>query len=83
MLIFYPRLSNGNVLWSCDKCDNTAEVSSSDTNAVALYCMCIRETRPRCNVNWYNGGLYMNRIPIEIRLKRCRHFRELYERDKK
>ena len=83
MLIFYPRLPNGNILWSCDNCDNTAQVSFSDTNAVALYCMCSRKTRPKCNVDWYNGGLYMNRIPIEIRLKRCGHFRELYERDKK
>ena len=59
MLIFYPRLPNGNILWSCDKCDNVAEVSSSDTNAVALYCMCSRETHPRCNADWYNKNLYI------------------------
>ena len=83
MLIFYPRLPNGNILWSCDKCDSTAEVSCSDTNAVALYCTCSRETHPRCNADWYNGGLYMNRIPIEIRLKRSSHLRELYEKNEK
>ena len=83
MLIFYPRLPNGNILWSCDKCDSTAEVSSSDTNAVALYCMCSRETRPRCNTDWYNKNLYMNRIPIEIRLTRSSHLRELYKKDEK
>ena len=83
MLIFYPKLSNGNILWSCDNCDNTAQVSFSDTAAVALYCMCNRKINPHCNDKWYNESLYMKRIPMEIRLKRCSHFRELYERDKK
>ena len=27
MLILYPKLLNGNILWSCDNCDRTAEVS--------------------------------------------------------
>ena len=55
MLIFYPRLSNGNVLWSCDNCDNKAQVSFSETNAVALYCVCNRKTNPQCNAEWYNN----------------------------
>tara|TARA_Y100000310_G_scaffold38324_1_gene35921 strand:- start:651 stop:899 length:249 start_codon:yes stop_codon:yes gene_type:complete len=79
MLIFYPKLSNGNILWSCDNCDNTAQVSFSDTAAVALYCMCNRKINPQCNDKWYNESLYMKRIPIEIRLKRSSHLRELYE----
>ncbi len=83
MLIFYPRLPNGNVLWSCDKCDNKAQVSCLETNAVAIYCMCSRETRPKCNAEWYNRGLYFERIPIEIRLKRSSHLREFYERNEK
>ena len=83
MLIFYPRLPNGNILWSCDKCDSTAEVSCAETNAVALYCTCSCKIQPQCNDAWYNGGLYMNRIPLEIRLKSNKFLRELYERDEK
>ena len=81
MLIFYPKLPNGNILWSCDNCDNTAQVSFSDTAAVALYCMCNRKINPHCNDKWYNESLYMKRIPMEIRLKRCSRLRELYEKD--
>ena len=39
MLILYPRLKNGNVLWSCDNCNKTAEITSADTQVVAIYCM--------------------------------------------
>ena len=77
MLIFYPRLPNGNILWSCDNCDNTAEVSISETNAVALYCKCSSGIRPQCNEEWYNTGLYFNRIPLEIRMKKSVFLREI------
>ena len=60
MLIFYPRLPNGNVLWSCDNCDKTAQVSFAETTAVALYCACSSKTRPQCNDDWYNKRLYRN-----------------------
>ena len=70
MLIFYPRLSNGNVLWTCDNCGDTAEISCLDTSAVAIYCMCNRKVNPQCNDEWYNEGLYFNRIPLEIRMNR-------------
>ena len=83
MLIFYPRLPNGNILWTCDKCDITAEVSCAETNAVALYCMCNCKVNPQCNADWYNRGLYMNRIPLEIRLKRSGFLREIYEKNEK
>ena len=83
MLIFYPRLPNGNILWTCDKCDNTAEVSISETAAVALYCKCSSGIRPQCNDEWYNKSLYLSRIPMEIRLERGSHLRELYEKDEK
>ena len=82
MLIFYPKLPNGNILWTCDNCGNTAQVSFSDTNAVALYCACNYKVNPQCNDKWYNESLYMKRIPMEIRLKRCSRLRELYESDK-
>ena len=70
LLILFPRLPNGNVLWTCDRCDDTAEVSCSDTSAVALYCICNHKINPQCNNEWYNKGLYMNRIPIETRMNR-------------
>ena len=69
MLIFYPMLSNGNILWTCDNCDRTAEVSCPDTNAVALICMCDGKVHPECNNDWYYKGLYWNRIPVEQRSK--------------
>ena len=61
MLILYPRLSNGNVLWTCDNCGVTAEVSEFETNAVALVCVCDMKTHPRCNSKWYYDGLYHSR----------------------
>ena len=69
MLIFYPMLSNGNVLWSCDNCDRTAEVSVPNTNAVALFCTCDEKVHPQCNNDWYYKGLYWDRIPKEKRDK--------------
>lgn len=67
MLIFYPKLPNGNILWSCDNCNETAQISCADTNAVALVCMCDGQVHPECNNDWYYQGLYWNRIPIEKR----------------
>ena len=67
MLIFYPKIKNGNILWSCDNCNKTAEVSVSDTNAVALICECDGKVHPECNNDWYYKGLYWNRIPMEDR----------------
>ena len=69
MLILYPRLPNGNVLWSCDNCDRTAQVSCADTNAVALICQCDMKCHPECNHDWYYKGLYWERIPMEDRNK--------------
>ena len=70
LLILFPRLPNGNVLWICDNCGDTAEVSCSDTSAVALYCICNNKINPQCNNEWYNKGLYFKRIPIETRMNR-------------
>ena len=77
LLILFPRLPNGNILWSCDNCDNTAEVSYSETSAVALYCTCNNKINPQCNDEWYNTGLYFKRIPIEIRMKKSVFLREI------
>ena len=67
MLILYPRLSNGNVLWSCDSCKDTAQVSEICTNAVALVCTCDMKIHPECNSDWYYQGLFWERIPKENR----------------
>ena len=67
MLIFYPKLLNGNILWSCDNCNETVEVSMPDTNAVALVCICDDKVHPECNSDWYYKGLYWERIPMENR----------------
>jgi hypothetical protein len=67
MLIFYPRIKNGNILWSCDNCGNTAQVVYGGTNAVALVCQCDMKCHPECNNDWYYKGLYWERIPIEKR----------------
>ena len=70
-------LPNGNVLWSCDNCDRTAEISCADTNAVALRCPCDGKIHPECNNDWYYKGLYWNRIPMEDRER----YRKLRIRD--
>jgi hypothetical protein len=67
VLIFYPKLLNGNIFWSCDNCDRTAEISIPDTNAVALICICDDKVHPECNSDWYYKGLYWERIPMENR----------------
>ena len=67
MLIFYPRLPNGDILWRCDNCDSTAAISTPDTNAVALLCICDGKVHPECNNDWYYKGLYWDRIPMEDR----------------
>jgi hypothetical protein len=67
MLILYPKLLNGNVLWTCDNCGNTAEISVPNTNAVALFCPCDGKVHPQCNNDWYYKGLYWDRIPKEKR----------------
>jgi hypothetical protein len=52
-LFLFPRLENGNVLWICDNCGNTGDVSASKTRAVTLYCECTNSVHPECNNEWY------------------------------
>ena len=42
MIILYPKLSNGNVLWTCDNCGEQAEISFVETRRVSIYCICNR-----------------------------------------
>ena len=79
MLILYPKVPNGNILWSCDNCDRTAEVSCSDTNAVALVCICDGKVHPECNNDWYYKGLYWDRIPMENRERYRKERHNQYE----
>ena len=67
MLIFYPKLPNGNILWTCDNCGDTAEIRYGGTNAVSIYCMCDESCHPKCNGEWYSKGLYWKRIPLDRR----------------
>ena len=57
-LFLFPRLENGNVLWTCDNCGNTGDVSVSETRAVALYCSCTKSVHPECKNTWYWKGVY-------------------------
>ena len=45
--------------------------------------MCSCKIQPQFNDDWYNKNLYMNRIPVEIRMKKSDFFKEMYERDEK
>ena len=67
MLVIYPKLKNGNIHWSCDNCDRTADVCDGGTNVVALICECDMKVHPECNHDWYYKGLHWERIPIETR----------------
>ena len=60
-LFLFPRLENGNILWTCDNCGNTGDISASKTRAVALYCTCTNSVHPECNNEWYWKGLYHNK----------------------
>jgi len=76
MLILYPRLPNGNILWTCDNCNETAQVSCADTNAVALICMCDGKVHPECNNDWYNQGLYLSKHTYKERMGRYKEHNE-------
>ena len=67
MLIFYPKLPNGNILWTCDNCRDATEIVYGGTSAVSIYCMCDRSCHPKCNDEWYNKSLFWDRIPYHLR----------------
>jgi hypothetical protein len=60
MIIIYPKLANGNVLWTCDLCGNKAEISVPQTQQVSIYCNCNKKCNPTCNAEYYNTGVYLN-----------------------
>ena len=70
ILILFPRdKKTNNVLWKCEYCGKVEHVTSSETSAVWLRCLC-GKSGPDCNKNWYSTGAYFKRIPLSIRMKR-------------
>ena len=59
-IIIYPKLANGNVLWTCDNCGNKAEISDPQTRRISIYCICNKKCNPKCNAEYYNTGEYLN-----------------------
>ena len=60
MIIIYPKLDNGNVLWTCDNCGDKAEISVPQTRRVSIYCICNKRCNPKCNEEYYNTGIYLS-----------------------
>ena len=60
MTIIYPRLTNGNVLWTCDVCGDKAQITVKETQRVSIYCICNNKCNPKCNREYYNSGEYLN-----------------------
>ena len=60
MIIIYPKLANGNILWTCDNCGNQAEISDPQTRRVSIYCNCNKQCNPKCNEIHYNTGVYLS-----------------------
>ena len=76
ILILFPRdKKTNNVLWKCEYCGKVEPVTSSETSAVWLICLC-GKTGPDCNKNWYGTGEYFKKIPLSIRMKRWNGFLE-------
>ena len=67
-LVFFPRLENGNILWECDSCGNTAEISYSETRAVSIICECTMTCHPRCNHDWYYQSIVNFRCGVSAHL---------------
>ncbi len=59
MIILYPRLANGNVLWTCNLCGNSDQITVFTTRRVSIYCTCNRKCNPACNKEYYNTGEYL------------------------
>jgi len=53
---YFPRLSNGNIMWQCEYCNDEMEVNSP-TRRVALMCRCGKMS-PKCNEKYYCQGEY-------------------------
>ena len=60
MIIIYPKLDNGNVLWTCSNCGDKAEITAPLTQQVSIYCICNNKCNPQCNEEYYNTGEYLS-----------------------
>ena len=61
MIIIFPKLKNGNILWTCDKCGSQKQICSL-TQRVSIYCKCNNICNPECNKEYYNTGAYKAKI---------------------
>ena len=59
MIVLFPKLPNGNILWKCEYCGQEYEVCSS-TRRVWLYCICGKFS-PKCNREYYTKGGYLKK----------------------
>ena len=66
MIIIYPKLTNGNVLWTCDNCGVKAEITAPLTQQVSIYCICNNKCNPQCNAEYYNTGEYLSSNKIYV-----------------
>ena len=66
MIIIYPKLDNGNVLWTCDNCGVKAEITAPLTQRVSIYCICNNKCNPQCNEEYYNTGEYLRSNKIYV-----------------
>ena len=66
MIIIYPKLANGNVLWTCDNCGNKSEISCVETRRLSIYCNCNKRCNPKCNAEYYTTGEYLSSKEIYV-----------------
>ena len=59
LIVIFPKLSNGNILWSCKYCNRKYEVTTH-TRRVWLMCSCGKES-PECNKKYYCNGEYFEK----------------------
>ena len=60
MIVIFPKLKNGNILWTCDNCGEQSQICSP-TRRVSIYCKCNKQCNPKCNEKYYNTSAYMKK----------------------
>ena len=60
MIIIFHRLPNRNVLWKCEYCNRTAEVTSP-TQRIWLVCKKCGKGSPECNKKYYCNMEYLKK----------------------
>ena len=65
MLKIFPKLKNGNIMWTCDNCGSQSQICSP-TRRVSIYCECNNKCNPTCNEEYYNTGEYLSSNKIYV-----------------